>query len=662
MASVQLRPRHGSRIGQAGDDLRGIEHWFVDQGVPQFMSRYSPQENMPVLLFLLLTVVAFEASIQPWLQLSVWMLFVAPAVLIGIVLVFKVAVVDQITRPLRWYSRLIRLAVGYLAGALLGWLLAYIGLELWSDASLDFLVILVLLWVAAELFRVGPAVWDAAQLQPRRRRLSLLVAAAVVCFAFEGTMLPPSTVVMDGVVGSFLPGAVPVPQSLAALLVAMLIVTESRGFMRASTVHGVTGRAQGMSGFPAVPLLILLFCVETAVLPYVGPVWPETVLPLAGILAVVALQFLSRRFPRRRRWRLRTRWPRWLRWLNELRNYPGLILFIVVYLVAYPVILSAVSASQADFLPVGAAVEQPTPWAAFLLALGINVLYLGLAVVIAGFGLDQVAMWASREAWGHWRDRIFTLGRGIPILLVFTTFFLLSAEIWESMAKISTAKYLLLIGLLLGLTGAFHLLTSLRVFPKRTEFRSWSDVTDAAKPDAQEPLIQDLLGRVQLEDDAKAPTHALSRLERVNGIIILMTYEILVFIPVMVLAGLLFFALGHLLVLPEIAATWIYGDGTPAARGYDLARLSLIEQPWTRVAALLAVFSVLYLAVEVLLDAQKHEEFFASADRAVRRRLAIRLVYHEVLEDRLTYLVNAQNVYLDFLRNDWYRTRAAGQR
>jgi hypothetical protein len=54
-----------------GDDLRGIEHWFIDQGVPQFMSRYSPQDNMRVLVFLLLVVVAFEVSILPWLDLEI---------------------------------------------------------------------------------------------------------------------------------------------------------------------------------------------------------------------------------------------------------------------------------------------------------------------------------------------------------------------------------------------------------------------------------------------------------------------------------------------------------------------------------------------------------------------------------------------------------------
>jgi hypothetical protein len=590
-------------------------------------------------------------------------------VLVGIVLIFRVTFVDQMMRPLKWSSRLMRSVAGYVSVGLLAWLFAYLNLTFWSDELFDFLVILLLLLLSAELFRIDPAVWDTQGVGQRRRRLYILVVVAVVCFAFEGSVFPESKVLMDGVVGRVVPAAVPVPQSLAALLVTVIIMIQSLGLIQESRAYAeMNSIDQQIAAYlHAAPLLLLVFCVETAVLPYIGPKWPEIVVPLAGIVAIVVLQALSRRIRGRHGRRRGAKWPKWL---NALVAYPGLILFVFLYLIAYPVIVGAVSVSvsDSDRLALTAVGLPPPERPAFLLALGINVLYLILAGIVAGFGLDRVAVWATREAWGQWRERIFTLGRGLPILLVFTTFFLLTAEIWESMYKISTLNYLLLLGLVLGVTGAFHLITSLREFSRKTKFGSWSDVVAAASfdrrisgedsvaEDPEDSEIQQLLNSIQVGDGEKVPTHDLRLLERINGLMVLMTYEILLFIPVMLIAAGLFYALGKLLVPPEIAATWIFGDGTPAERGYELARMALIKQPWIRVPGILAVFSVLYLAVEVLLDSDKNKEFFESADKAVRRRLAVRLAYHEALKYRLA----AQLLYIDFLCTRWSHTAPTG--
>jgi hypothetical protein len=91
----------------------------------------------------------------------------------------------------------------------------------------------------------------------------------------------------------------------------------------------------------------------------------------------------------------------------------------------------------------------------------------------------------------------------------------------------------------------------------------------------------------------------------------------------------------------------------PASRGDELANLPLIEQPWLRVALLLTAFSVLYLAVEVLSDSDKRSAFFESGDNALRRRLAVRLAYYEVLQRRWM----AQHAYLEAIRNRQDRRR-----
>ena len=688
MTSILQSARRSPRVGREGPDLREIERWFIDQGVPQFMWQYWPHENMSVLLFLLLTVVAFDLAIQPWFGLYAWFLLIAPAMLICFAIIFKITIIDQIRRLASGSLHPIRLIVLSTSVLLVSLLISSLSPDVyWSNLSVRFVVLLGLLWTSAVLFRIDVWEGDSVKLKRRRQRLYFLIAAAVVCFAFKGS-LSSSRELMNTVVGSIMPTAVPVPQALAALVITAIIGIQSRGLIRECRAYGqVTTQQQLNAFFPAVPLLILLFCAETTVLPYIGPNGPQIIVPLAIMFSVVPLLIPS--YQRRRRHSIS-----WPKRLDVVTANPGLLLFVVLYLVAYPVIVGTLSNSEAEQFSIDAFGRPAAGMSAFILAFGINLFYFILAGAIAGFGLDRVAVWATKEAWVNWRQRVFTLGRGLPLLLVFTTFLLLTAEIWETMVKISTTSYLLVIGLLLGLTGAFHLLTSIKELAKKSEFGKWQDVLDAAGGDrkengqgedyethgllnyvdlvagddrkkdgngqdhgvqelpnsrdlvaegdgkkdgnGQDDEIQVILNQVHLSANAQAPEHSLTLLERINGLIVLMTYEVLFFIPVMVSAAILFRVLGHLVVSPAVAANWVYGDNTPAKRGYELVNLPLIEQPWNRVAVLLAVFSILYLAVEVLSDPEKRGVFFENADTAVRRRLAVRLAYQEVRKHRST--------------------------
>jgi len=629
-----------------------------------------PRDNMAVLLFLVLIGVAFDLAIQPWVRLDAWFLLIAPTVLVCLALLIRIVIIDQASKlnsgPLQVTRSTVGRSIALFMGVyLLSCLILWFRSIYWSDLSVDFLVAIGLLWASARLFRIQALNRDISKYK-ELRNLYILVVCAVICFAFEGSLLPSSTVLMDGVVSNIMPTAVPVPQGLAALLVTAIILFQSRGMIRTreASDHGQTPRPRVDVFFPAVPLLILVLCFETTVLPYVDSVWPGIIAPLAITAVIVPLHILLRRPQEGSRIRRLAKWPKSL---DVLVHYPGLILFVILYLVACPVIVGVLSASQANRFSLEAFGRPEVGRPAFTLALAVNLLYLVLAAIIAGFGLDRVAVWATKEAWTNWRERISTLGRGLSILLAFATFLLLTAEIWETLVKISTGKYLVLLGSVLLMTGAFHLLTSVQHLARRSEFNSWSDVVAAATsrrkayrkkkgnlpPDLE---VEKLLSRLEHDNLKDMPEHPLGRLERINGLTVMMTYEILFFIPVMLLAAILFFVLGHLVVPPAVAATWVYGDGTPPSRGQVLANLPLIQQPWIRVAVLLAAFSVLYLAVELLSDSDGRSKFFDSADRAVRRRLAVRLAYRELLRPS----VMVRWFYVELSCNQWCGCSAGG--
>jgi hypothetical protein len=701
-------PQWSSRSGPKGEDLTQIEQWFIDQGVPQFAFGYWPgRDSMPILSYLLLILVAFDLAIQPWVKLNPWFLLIAPAALVLLGLVFgvvvKATIIDHAPYLLRelkkehekqkaqkvneqdpYYlsfreqiaflisnrNRVAKLFAGvYLVSCFVLRLGSHV---YWTDFTVDFTVIAVLLWISGKLF--DHDVWseDDAKLR-ERRRLYAVVAVAVIGFALEGSILPDAWNLMDGFIGSFMPAAVPVPQAFAALLVTLAIVVQSQALIPkpkepeevqeqrlipASSEAGVATQQHFNVFFPAVPLLILVFCAETAILPYVGPEWVAVAVPLTAMVGLVSLHLFLRRpqdgpspsGPARR--------PKWLttpHWLNKVVSnpsvhqfitYPGVTPLVVLYLVACPLLVGTLAANDENQPLTGTLTNPANPadaGSAFLLTLAVNLVYLSLVVGIAVFALHQVARWASKEAWKDLRTRIANLGRGLSILVVFAALALLTAETWETMRTISVEGYLLLVGAILGLAGAFHVSTSIQHVTKAAAFGTWSEVCAAAMPkDDNSPAleIKDLLAREELkhldpdDPESKAPRHPLEGLETINSVIVMMTYEIFFFFPVAIVAAIVFLTFGYVTVPSKIAANWIYGDRATPKELKELTNLWLFQQPWVRVGLLLTAISVLYLVVDILSDPDKRSTYFESADKAVRQRLAVRLAYREVRERR----------------------------
>jgi hypothetical protein len=668
----------------ADEELSGIERWFFSQGVPQFVYSYSPVDNMPFLFFFLVIVVAFDLAIGSWVSVNRWFLLIAPAafVFVGLSLglFVKASIIDPVSclveelmketeykgKPshlsfkdqiLCLASHPIRLLILFAGVYVVGCLLILLGGDIvWSDYSVDFVVITVLLWTSARL--LSPDVWEGTDgtLRERQRRLYLVVTVAIVAFSLEGSVLPDAWVVM----GSIMPAPVAVPQALAALLVTATIIIQSHGLLPGSNQAGdsidqepsAAGELaqQRFNHFPVLPLLILVFCAETAILPYLGSIWIAATIPLA---ALASLHVLFRRRQEKLIPRSKSRWMRWPRtpkWLTELAIHhrvrqfidnprvheffnPSVTSLVVLYLVACPILVGVLVASDeslADAI------------SALLLAFAINLFYLLLVASIAVFALNKVAKWASKEAWKDLRQRISNLGRGLTILALFAALALLTAETWEAMRKISMRDYWVLVGAILGLAGAFHLITSLQHVTKTAAFDSWSDVraaamlkvkssqNDGTSPD---PEIEKLLDTKELNSAAAlnvAPEHPLGVLETINSVIVMMTYEIFFFFPVTIVAAIVFLTFGHITVPHEVAANWISGDRAKQSEIDDLKALPLFQQPWLRVGLLLTAFSILYLAVQILSDPGQRRTYFESADRAVRQRLAVRLAYCEV--------------------------------
>jgi hypothetical protein len=613
-----------------------VEPWFEERGVPRFCPWYSPQTRAAELVPLLFAVLAFEVAVAPWLDLSVLSLILVLAIVLFVALCIPLPRGrgrGSSTSLLWLLARLVPLGV-------IGSLLASDSPPLWSDPWVDAAVILVGLAAAALLFKDDVWSGGGSELVGRRRGLIVLVMAAVVAFAVEGSVAPFEQS-LSTTVGEVVPFVTAVPQGLPALMVLSLVYAWSRKLDAASQVDprpASTRNPMAAALVTAMPLLVIVLGAETTVLPdFAQDDRLEAVLPLALTLVLTACAVVV--FLRASRGSAGTEDRRWCAGVKHVvvgqgvSTHPGaLTVWLLLFLVSYPLL-------ALFFLEIDAFGRELTGGGAFLVALAINALYLAVAWFIVSFGLDRVAVWARTEREQIAASVAMGLARGLPLLLVFTAFFGFTAETWEVVIEAGTLQFLGLLALLAGLTVAFVLITSAHEVGKHCGFGTKGRLKSAAlrtkDPEAGPPgdpfrrALDDLT--THHNQDLMEPVLKLRGREWINAMAVLSAYQAFVFIPVTVAAAVLFWILGHLAVPPDVAGTWIYGDGAPPSRGAELAARPFIDEPWTRVSMILAIFSVLYLAVTVQSTREQREEFFQGAERAMLQILAVKLVYDRFL-------------------------------
>jgi hypothetical protein len=589
-----------------------VESWFKDRGVPYFCLEYSSLTRFEYVATFLIAMLAFELGLAPGLEMSVLELIVALATVYYIVLVVPMALARR-----NWFAI-------FLAGIALNLIVMIVGdvrVDPWVDAA----IIFTGLYAALKLSDCH--LWMGVESRSARLRLALalLTFTGVIAFALEGSVF-----------------SAPVDQELAALLVMATILLIALILARdAPPAPDFAPRSREVAAMvPSVPVLIVVLGAETAVLPHVpGETWLQTTpLALAAVLFGVSLlafvrtgRSVARSIEHTHTEKVRQAVVR----RKPVASGPKLVAWPLLFLVSYPLLIL--------FFPfeVDAFVAQLEGWSAALVVLAINALFLAAVWLTVAFGIDRFAESVRRE-WRATAEGIaVALARGLPLLLVFTVFFALTQETWEVAAEEEAmGAYFGLLGSLVGLTVVFILATSALEVRRSSRFDDEGAVKDAAlRPQenspASEPPGEPFATELEaLDDGALSDRLSLQPAGWINAALVLTAYQALVFIPVTVVAALLFWGLGKLAVPPEVAAEWIYGDGSPAWRAEALEARSFLHQPWTRVALILGVFSTFYLAVHVQSSREQREQFFGATERGVQQLLSVKLIYDRYMESR----------------------------
>ncbi len=248
----------------------------------------------------------------------------------------------------------------------------------------------------------------------------------------------------------------------------------------------------------------------------------------------------------------------------------------------------------------------------------------GIAVLLLiwftyGFGLGAILRWAFGNLVRQFSGILGLMIRSLPLLLVFTMFLFLNAELWQVADDFTGSLFLLATG---GLVAVSVLFVLIRLPTELEDIGSFDDEADVmqALERCDAPLTT-----AAVHPSVVAP---LTRTDRIN-VGILATFSLGVQVAlVMLIVGLFYLLFGLVSVRPNTIAQWT-GGGAP-----DIVfDLQLFGQPvpltseLIKVAGFLMAFTALQFTVSALTDSTYRQEFFHGLTSEIREALAVRIHY-----------------------------------
>ncbi|MGI9601588.1 MAG: hypothetical protein ACR2QE_06875 [Acidimicrobiales bacterium] len=256
----------------------------------------------------------------------------------------------------------------------------------------------------------------------------------------------------------------------------------------------------------------------------------------------------------------------------------------------------------------------------------VNLAILGVAYVVTSFGLFPMLVWAGRHLWRQTGDIVNLIVKSLPLLLLFSAFLFLNAEIWQVATDIPDVFVVVVVLSLLALACGFIGLALRNTLDDLNRFRSWREVQDlcvASPYSAVDPPTGD--------DPDPDP---LTRGAKLNLGLLLFVAQITQVLLVALMIGLFYVAFGLFTVREPTIVQWTtLAEVDVWWRAQPFGHEVVLTRPLVVVSALIASFSGLQFAVSAINDEAYRREFRAEITREIRESLAVRTRY---LFDRKT--------------------------
>lgn len=296
--------------------------------------------------------------------------------------------------------------------------------------------------------------------------------------------------------------------------------------------------------------------------------------------------------------------------INRLRSRPVLALPDVVGTPELMLFIIGPTLPSLIFEQWGDAVQAVVEGLAVLL-----VVYVGTSYAVV-----SLTGWAVRRSAAQLSTLASLVARALPLLLLFTTFLFINAEVWQVAGTLDGAPYAATLSVFFALGALFVLSRIPGIMRGLATFDTWGEIID---------LVRDTpAGRFDLPSAGHVPDFPLRLRQRVNAALVAV-FSQAVQITLVAIVLTLFFSLFGFLAIPEATTqAWTGLDEVDVLASIEVSgRQLVITEPLLRVSGFLGAFTGMYFTVVLSTDATYREEFADDVGPRIRQALAVRLAY-----------------------------------
>ncbi|MEY4607342.1 MAG: hypothetical protein ACO3S5_02960 [Ilumatobacteraceae bacterium] len=258
-------------------------------------------------------------------------------------------------------------------------------------------------------------------------------------------------------------------------------------------------------------------------------------------------------------------------------------------------------------------------WTDAVQALAEGVAVLSVIYVSTSYGVVPLVRWAGSQLLGQVSTVGRMLARALPLLLLFTTFLFINAEVWQVAGSLDGPAYVIVLSMFFLLGSIFVLSRVPASIRAVNDFDDWGEVDRLVEgtPATHIPLPTG-------GDPSEIP---LTLRQQLNiGLVSLFSQAIV--ITVVAVSLFAFFLVFGFLAVPESTiGSWTQAEVGVLLQASLGGRDLVVSEQLLRVAAFLGAFSGMYFTVIITTDATYRTEFGQDAIPEIRQALAVRLAY-----------------------------------
>ncbi len=260
----------------------------------------------------------------------------------------------------------------------------------------------------------------------------------------------------------------------------------------------------------------------------------------------------------------------------------------------------------------------------------LNIAILALTYVVVSWGIFSMARWGLIAMWNHLTQVVQLLGGILPLMLLFSAFLFLNAEIWQVVNDLPYVLFAVVLALLAAIGLSFLVGAMRGAISELRYFTDWDDVGRELANTPLEPCDPSTFSG----QPRQVPLHRAAQANLTLRLVVGLAAQAG---AVCMLVFLFYVVFGMLTVREDTIVQWTTLD--------DLSTVELLRAPiggtdivlstlHLVTAGFVAAFSGLQFAVSLVTDDDYQEEFVAESNSEVRKALAVRAAYLRLLKEQ----------------------------